>query len=568
VSAFVLIGLTACASGPLVIEPKTDHAFTQAFYYAIFSAGLYFLVATLMLVTVYGAMRGHYDKEFQLTMSQRTLMLQTISFLVYLLAGAAVYSHIEGWAYLDAVYWADFTLLTVGIGDYAPMTHLGRGLLFPFAIGGIIILGLVIGSIRSLVLERGKLKLGARMVEKQRRRLLKKVQNKNSHLLEPITDDGQTTMSRTSTKTLQDKNDIFTERERRRNEFDMMRKIQEDAATRRRWTSLFISGTTWMGLWFIGAAIFQAAEYGQDWSYFGSLYFSYTSLLTIGYGDFYPQSNSGKAFFVFWSLLAVPSLTILISNMGDTIVKGIRDLTLSIGTFTVLPDEKGVKANLKELAYRLTRGRFFGGDVDETAPGILGESNKVKQDEDEEGPHHQKNDPDSAAQRVAGDKAAQETTRAAKRGEGNDELPESRHHYHHILAKEIVKVMKHLNSSPPRKYTFDEWAWYLKLIGEDESSAATHRKAKRKPKADGEGLGTAMRDGDRTAKWSWVGNRSPLMGNKEEAEWVLERLSETLEKELEKIRREEVEGKGPWASEGPSTESNRTLTEEKKDAGT
>jgi len=57
--------------------------------------------------------------------------------LVYLMAGAAVYSHIEGWAYLDAVYWADFTLLTVGIGDYSLQTHLGRGLLFPFAIGGI-----------------------------------------------------------------------------------------------------------------------------------------------------------------------------------------------------------------------------------------------------------------------------------------------------------------------------------------------------------------------------------------------------------------------------------------------
>jgi potassium channel subfamily K len=95
------------------------------------------MVATMMLVTVYGAYAGHYDKEFQLTMSQRTLMLQTISFLVYLLLGALVYSHIEGWAYLDAVYWADFTLLTVGIGDYSPATHLGRGLLFPFAIGGI-----------------------------------------------------------------------------------------------------------------------------------------------------------------------------------------------------------------------------------------------------------------------------------------------------------------------------------------------------------------------------------------------------------------------------------------------
>jgi potassium channel subfamily K len=351
----------------LVIEPRSDHAFTQAFYYAIFSAGLYFLIASLMLVTVWGAYRGHYDKEFQLTMSQRTLMLQTISFLVYLLAGAAVYSHIEGWAYLDAVYWADFTLLTIGIGDYSPATHLGRGLLFPFAIGGIIILGLVIGSIRSLVLERGKVKMGARMVEKERRRLLRKMQKKNHEILGPITDAKAPNISRESTKTLQDDgNDGFSERERRRKEFHLMREIQEDAATKRRWTSLVISGTTWFALWFIGAAVFEACEYGQDWTYFGSLYFSYTSLLTIGYGDFYPQSNSGKSFFVFWSLLAVPSLTILISNMGDTVVKMVRDLTLWVANFTVLPDERGVKANLKESTNRLTRGKMFSAVINET----------------------------------------------------------------------------------------------------------------------------------------------------------------------------------------------------------
>lgn len=234
-SSFALIGLTACAAGPLRIEPRSNHAFTQAFYYAIFSAGLYFLVASLMLATAWGALQGHYEKEFQLTMSQRTLMLQTISFLVYLLAGAAVYSHIEGWAFLDAVYWADFTLLTVGIGDYSPATHLGRGLLFPFAIGGIIILGLVIGSIRSLVLERGKVKMGARMVEKERRRLLKKMQTKNQGMiLEPVTDD-KTPMSRASTKTLHESQDGLTERVRRREEFHLMRKIQEQAATKRRW---------------------------------------------------------------------------------------------------------------------------------------------------------------------------------------------------------------------------------------------------------------------------------------------------------------------------------------------
>lgn len=506
-----------------------------------------------MVFTVWGAYRGHYDKQFQLTMSQRTLMLQTISFLVYLLAGAAVYSHIEGWAYLDAVYWADFTLLTVGIGDYSPMTHLGRSLLFPFAIGGIIILGLVIGSIRSLVLERGKVKMGARMVEKERRRLLKKMEKKNrSDVLTPV----GTPISPSSSRSFADKtSDGLSERERRETEFRLMRQIQEEAATRRRWMSLVISGSTWLALWFVGAAIFYKAEYGQKWTYFGSLYFSYTSLLTIGYGDYYPQSNSGKPFFVFWSLLAIPSLTILISNMGDTIVKGIRDLTLWLGNITVLPGENGVKSGLKESANTMTRGKMFDEDVSESPPGMLGESNHKKaqgDDEDDEGADMaEKNDPESAAQRVAGSRATREKKRANKHGENDDELPKSRRHFHCILIKEIGRVMGHLNSSPPRKYDFDEWAWYLKLIGEDESSAETHRRALAKPRPDSEGLGRAMdgREGSEDGKveWSWVGNRSPLMGEKEEAEWVLHRLTATLERELEAMRREEAEGKGHLA---------------------
>ena len=91
----------------------------------------------------------------------------------------------------------------------------------------------------------------------------------------------------------------------------------------------------------------------QKWDYYQGLYFSYTSLLTIGYGDIYPVSNAGKPFFVFWSLLAIPSLTILISNMGDTIVKGIRDFTLWIGTLTVLPSEHGIRASTKLTVQRV-----------------------------------------------------------------------------------------------------------------------------------------------------------------------------------------------------------------------
>ena len=91
-SAICLIALTATAGGPLILEDGDEWIWSQAFYYAVYSAVLYFIVASLMTVTVWGAYAGHYGKDFELTMSQRTLMLQTLAFLVYLLVGSLVFS--------------------------------------------------------------------------------------------------------------------------------------------------------------------------------------------------------------------------------------------------------------------------------------------------------------------------------------------------------------------------------------------------------------------------------------------------------------------------------------------
>src|SRR5436305_12563154 len=41
------------------------------------------------------------------------------------------------------------------------------------------------------------------------------------------------------------------------------------------------------------------------------------ALLTIGYGDFSPQSEAGRSFFILWSLLAVPTTTTLVASTVD-----------------------------------------------------------------------------------------------------------------------------------------------------------------------------------------------------------------------------------------------------------
>lgn len=599
-----------------------------------------------MVVTFWGAMKGHYSKDFQLTNSQRTLMLQTIMFLMYLLVGALVFSTIEGWPYLDAVYWADVTLFTVGFGDFSAATPLGRALLLPYALIGVISLGLVVGSIRSLVLERGQRQLSARLMEKKRKRTLKRmVRRGKDDILIPVVDEGDDDdYPERSTTSL-------TEYQRRKREFELMRKIQIRAEHRRRWMAMGISTTVWLMLWLVGAAIFQQCELRyQAWTYFDGFYFAFVSLTTIGYGDVTPISPAGKSFFVIWSLLALPTMTVLISNAGDTVVKFVREATDKLGTITILPDEKGFKKALREMIGPMSLGQVFGddSDVEESPPGGLGFAEEHDDDTDEaegasvkstrsldrevgnvtgtstgkdpvsddgtqtltdgkegkdvdekQGSSTQGGSPTEDTDQAKYDIRRASTTPApaptskghlsfkeppgrpssskngslglersatlnGKKGQ-NDirsqtlkmsravsiprtsaeiprDVPIDPHDYHLLLIDEISRVTQHLKSRPPRKYDFHEWAWYLRLIGEDESSADTHKKAvpksKKKGKDQGQGQGPegGARDEPDKLQWSWVGSRSPLMGSQEEAEWILEKLEQKLAGELRAIR--------------------------------
>ena len=347
ISAICLASLNATAAGPLVIEPQDEYVLSQAFWYGIWAAILYLVVASLMVITVYGAYTGHYAKDFMLTMSQRTLMLQTIMFLLYLLVGALVFSTIEGWPYLDAVYWANVTLFTVGFGDFAATTTLGRALLIPYALVGVISLGLVIGSIRSMVIDGGRHRVNARLVEKKRRKIVKQVVRKGEHrTLSALQDEDYANATPEEKK--------MAEYRRRWEEFNLMRRILTEASVMRRWLALGVSAGSWLVLWLVGAKVFQEFERPyQNWTYFDGFYFTFVTLTTIGYGDRTPVSNGGKSFFVFWALLALPTMTVLISTAGNTVVKVVRDATLQLGNITILPSDRGFKRDIQRIINKL-----------------------------------------------------------------------------------------------------------------------------------------------------------------------------------------------------------------------
>ncbi|TPX14644.1 uncharacterized protein E0L32_005336 [Thyridium curvatum] len=698
-SAILLIALLCTAVGPLQLYPEIEYVWSQAFYYGMYGAILYFITASLMVVTFAGAQAGKYDKDFQLTNAQRTLMLQTIMFLMYLLIGALVFAKINGWTYLDTVYWADVTLFTVGFGDFAPQSTLGQSLVIPYALIGVISLGLVIGSIRSLALERGRNRLDARMIEKRRRRFLKEMTKKGKDgILVPI-EPGRAESD-------------LSEFQRREAEFKLMRKIQHQVSMTRRWYAMATSTSIWICLWLVGAKIFQVCEFPyQGWSYFDGFYFCFVSLTTIGYGDITPVSNAGRSFFVFWSLLALPTMTVLISNAGDTIVKAIRDGTDLLGSITILPGERGFKKDIKEIVRVMSFGKAYANptsssddeSIHEDPPGLLGAAQPtnissddddgldVDGDDDDNGPDTDAEIGDEPREKRLNDEQPAVSSGKAKNDSGrrngtdkntdeadcaspssssplqqrrvqtlqmsrastlsfadstnppkSDHHPQHHHHGHRrnlsrakttsgasshssvsggrpgssgsaattsrhhrhgrltarddesvarvdlppslpstraeylsLLIDEIARVTQHLRHQPPRKYSFHEWAWYLRLIGEDEHDAATHRKARphvhsKNCRHDGGGGGSnsssinnnntkdkhhhlhggvvgrqsaaERREGETKAaeldeeehemQWSWVGTRSPLMGSQQEAEWILGKLTERLQKEL------------------------------------
>lgn len=169
--------------------------------------------------------------------------------------------------------------------------------------------------------------------------------------------------------------------EHERDRFNEMRRIQASTQSFKNWWALTLSIISFSTLWCVGALVFWRAEQsGQGWSYFDALYFSYISLLTIGYGDFTPTSNAGRSFFVVWSLIAVPTMTLLVSDMSTTVIDSFNRGTNKAAEFTVLLEKNvwqdflqkhpSVKRRVDKYSARraekkrLKRGMLSPGDVE------------------------------------------------------------------------------------------------------------------------------------------------------------------------------------------------------------
>ncbi len=83
-------------------------------------------------------LRALKDPEFQALFAGVVLIL---------VSGTLVYHAVEGWRYLDSFYFSVTTLTTVGLGDFAPKTDLGKLFTIAYIFLG---LGIILGFVNAI----------------------------------------------------------------------------------------------------------------------------------------------------------------------------------------------------------------------------------------------------------------------------------------------------------------------------------------------------------------------------------------------------------------------------------
>ncbi|KAJ5690095.1 hypothetical protein N7462_004487 [Penicillium macrosclerotiorum] len=542
----MLCGLTASLSIYSPPIPPND-VYSQAYWSAVIAAILYFLLGLMLMINMLGYFLGKYPQHFSLTDDQRTLILQMTAFVVWLLIGAAIFQRVLGISFADALYFCDITVLTLGFGDVTAQTAVGRGIIWPYAVIGIIMLGLVVGSIHQFAREVHYDNVVRKHIEQKRQSTfqrsitldqLQSVQpslsrdknvstpelarqhshasNHRHHKHQPIRSTINALASGRRPRLL-----VMREEKDR---FDAMRAIQYDTMRFRRWNDLVISIIAFGIVWTCGAVVFWQLE---EMSYFESLYFCFCSLLTIGYGDFTPQSNPGRPFFVMWSLIAIPTMTMLISQMSDTIVAGFKHSTEKFSDYFVMP-RAGVYKNfldhfpfirnwiqVRQEKKNLKRGFQVGDEADEAAEiENRRPSGSASKEVEQPGRVRSRSDDSSHPHRTI-EELARETDPSPF------ELAQQ-------LAFAIRRTTQDARDGKRKRYKYEEWVEFTRLIQfTDPHSRPSSVDTSQPPVIDG-GSMSVDEDEFGVLNWDWIGENSPMLAHQTEPEWILDRLCESL----------------------------------------
>ncbi|KAJ5111411.1 ion channel [Penicillium argentinense] len=499
----ILIGITSAVH--IYAPPALPHQlYTTAFYFAVIAACLYFFNTLILTINLLGYLLGHYPQHFALSNSQRTLILQTTALAVWLIVGAAIFQKLIGISFSDALYFSDITILTLGFGDILAKTPVARGIIFPYAVFGIVMLGLVIGSMNQFFGEIEVDNVVRKRIDRKRKALVETSpisENVHSHDQNTVNIHSETSESAspskqseetfTNTSTTAFSHIVLGQRRKQvsseeKDRFRAMRTIQKEVASFRRWFTLIQCLISFAIVWTIGALVFCTLQ--PELTYFDALYFNFVCLLSIGYGDITPNTNSARAFFVLWSLIAVPTMTTLISVMSDTFISAFQRATNMLAGWSNLSKSPLKHSRFMRIPLVLnigwTREAEQNSDISESADEEQVKSSLWSQQE--------RPFPSSAKPGIEW------------RPSDMDVIQK--------LTYAIRRVTQDALDGG-NQYSYEEWAEFMQMIQLSHSRP-----------------GELNMDKDEYGRlhWDWIGEWTPMMSKQSESEWILDRLCESM----------------------------------------
>ncbi|KAL1922991.1 uncharacterized protein VTP21DRAFT_9367 [Calcarisporiella thermophila] len=343
-------------------------------FWSTVAASVVGLVVTLLLSVDRIANRKRLlDKRCYITHSQRLVLLVTLSCAIWIISGAAVYSAIEGWRFLDSMFFAVVTLATIGFGNLVPTTVAGQIFLFFWATIGILLFAALLTSIRKVIIEEFNNRILARARIRRMKRLRRQLTAKESQMKwsnfwglkwirvkktqiesEPGSPSSaaQETLNVDSTEAREvdieaksrdedshvekGNTEMELERDEEKSQGEEAPSLRESdhsstsdshPVDKAEWAQLEeieysgkvpVAVTIFLIFWLLGTFIFMLTE---RWGFLEAFYFSYISYTTIGYGDLVVKSIAGKSIFTIYVFIGLPALTLLFSLIGELVWK-------------------------------------------------------------------------------------------------------------------------------------------------------------------------------------------------------------------------------------------------------